>query len=301
MIEHLLPLYLWIGLGFFLGRFFQLKGRPLARALIYFIAPVVVFTGVWQQQLTLTRLSLPFLFFALCAAVGLVFSKITQSHLPKTLRGVWAYASASGNTGYFGFPLVTALYGTDALGVAILISLGFMIFENTLGFYLMARAQFSGRESLRKLFRLPLLYAFALGCFANALQWVPPDFYNGWIYAPARKVYSALGMLIIGLGLAGFRRLDFSAKEFAWAYGFKFLIWPIGVLALLLVDLHFTMWLSSLERQVMFVMSLVPFPANSVAFSMELKSEPHKVAALVLSGTLFAALFIPAVLHLVKV
>jgi len=49
----------------------------------------------------------------------------------------------------------------------VLCILGFVLYENTLGFYIVARANFSIKESIRKVLKLPTIYAFLLGVLLN--------------------------------------------------------------------------------------------------------------------------------------
>ena len=49
----------------------------------------------------------------------------------------------------------------------MLSALGFILFENSFGFYLAARSRYSARESLRTVLRLPSLYATLLAVALN--------------------------------------------------------------------------------------------------------------------------------------
>lgn len=43
---------------------------------------------------------------------------------------------------------------------AVLVAMGFSIYINTIGYFLTASGAFSGRESMKKVIKLPVMYAF---------------------------------------------------------------------------------------------------------------------------------------------
>ncbi len=56
--------------------------------------------------------------------------------LENPLSNILAFATGSGNTGYFGIPVGIALFGEKVLPVFIIAGFGFILFENSLGFFL---------------------------------------------------------------------------------------------------------------------------------------------------------------------
>ena len=159
LLSKLLPIYILILVGYFAGKKLEVNKDSVSRLLIYIIAPVVVFNGVYVTKLTAKTLALPALFFVLCSLIALVAYFVNRKVKPQSLRGILAFTAGTGNTGYFGLPVALALYGEHITGLVILCTFGFILYENTVGFYLAARGKYSAQDSLKKLVRLPAVYA----------------------------------------------------------------------------------------------------------------------------------------------
>src|SRR5690606_25831099 len=75
----------------------------------------------------------------------------------------------------------------------------------------------------------------------------------------------------------------------------KFVVWPALVIALILFDQQVTHLFVGRNDiyQVMFLMSIVPIAANTVAYATFLKTEPERAALIVFVSTIFAIVYIP--------
>ena len=188
-----------------------------------------------------------------------------------------------------------ALFGPEAGVLAILTTLGFILFENTLGFFITARGNYTVNQSLERLLKLPTLYAFAA---ALALNWSGLKL-AGQAYADLvllfKGAYTVLGMMLIGLGLASIQKLVFDLKFLTVAFLVKFGLWPGVVFGVIYLDKTFFNFFSPLLHQVMMVLSVMPMAANTVAYATELKAHPEKVSLAVVLSTLFALVFVPMV------
>jgi malate permease and related proteins len=297
LLNKLLPLYAVILIGFVAGRTLKAKWESIATLLIYVIAPIIVFTGIMSAPLDASRLALPFLFFLICSTLCVIFFYILSFFWQPPTKNILAFSTATGNSGYVGLPVAIFIFGNDALSIAVLIALGFILYENTLGFFITARGQHSTLESLGRVVRLPTVYAFILAVICNlsnielgsALTELGVNF---------RGAYSVLGMMMIGLGVAQYTRLTLDFRFISTALLLKFLVWPMVMISLILLDKHFLHFFSPLEHSVMLLMSVVPLPANSVALAMEMGTAPEKTASAVLISTLLALFYIPLVMGL---
>lgn len=294
ILNKLLPLYSLIAAGFIIGRTFPVKWDAISILLIYIIAPVVIFTGVTSIELTASRLALPVVFFCLCCLVCLSSLYFTGKWLAPATRNIFAFATGSGNTGYFGLPVALYLFGQDALGLAVLAGFGFTLYENTLGFLVVARGQHTLQESIRRVLRLPTVYALLLGIIVNLSGFkIGPTFID--LGANFRGAYTVLGMMLIGLGTSQYTKVELDLRFVGSAFLMKFFVWPLAVAGLVWADSHALHMFEPSVYQIMLLMSLVPLPANSVAFAMALKTEAKQVATAVLASTLFVLLYIPLV------
>lgn len=294
ILERLIPLYLLVILGFIAGKFLPVSRNTIAVLLIYLITPLVMFNGLLSLKLSPERVFLPVLFFCICSIVCLSVYRITRAfwRTSPATRNLASFAAGNANTGYFGLPVSMAILGPEVMGLVLLIALGFSLYENSVGFFMTARGRHSWQEALSRVARLPALYAFFAGvaCSSAGLKLGP--LYEE-LFVHVRGTYSVLGMMMIGLGMAGVSRVSFDWKLVGTTLFTKFLIWPLIGAALVSIDRTWLHWFDPQTHSVFFIMSAVPLAANTVSVAEVLKTEPEKAAVAVLLSTLFALFFIP--------
>ena len=293
ILGKLLPLYLLILLGFVAGRILEVRRESIASILLYILAPGVVFQSLLTTVIDPRRITLPLFFVILCSTICLMTYQLGERLLtPGPSKNIAAFSSASGNTGYFGIPVAAFLFGSQSLGLVILCAFGFIIFESTLGFFITARGTFSPRESLKRVARIPTLYAFILGVVCNRLNLhLSPSW--GDLGTLFRGAYSVLGMMMIGLGVSQLKTWKVDWSYISLTFVMKFLVWPVLVFTFLWLDRTQFHWYDPASHQVMALMAVVPLPANSVALATEFKTEPEKAALAVLLSTLTGLVLIP--------
>lgn len=163
----LIPLYVMIGLGYLSTRYLSVEKSSIGKLLIYIISPVVIFYGTYTAPLELEYFMLPILFFVIASLIALCFYYLVGHFYQDTRTNILAFTAGTGNTGYFGLPVISAVLGESAFSIAVLSILGIVLYENTVGFYLTAKGNFSTRESLMKVIKLPTIYAFLFGIICN--------------------------------------------------------------------------------------------------------------------------------------
>jgi hypothetical protein len=293
LLVKIIPLYVLIGIGYLSNKFLHVTKEGVARMLIYVFSPAVVFLGTTQAKGDNELFLIPIIFFVigtlLCLITYFIASKIWHDGTEK----IASFASGTGNTGYFGLPVCLALVGDDALKIVAMVSIGLILFENTVGFYIVARASHSTKEALKKLLRLPSLYAFAIGIILNLLNITPTvDVIN--FFNILKGGYVPLGMMMIGLGLAEITMSHLDWKFTSLVFFNKFIVWPGIFLALIYLDKTQLHIFNTTVYSVLLIESLVPVAANCVSYATELKAQPQKIALVVALSTLIALFYIPA-------
>jgi len=297
LLIKLIPLYIIIFLGFIVGRYFKAKKETLASILIYTIAPVIVFHGVVTTKIDLATLSLPVVFFVVCSFICLLYYQIAKKIWFDATKNILAFAAGSGNTGYFGLPVAVAIFGEKIIGFVALIILAFILYENTVGFFITARGRHTIKESLIKIVKLPAIYAFILGLLVNIYGFPLGQLYYEFINY-FRGAYTVLGMMLIGLGLASVKKYEFDFKFIIIIFSAKFLLWPIIIFSLIVLDSYFLNLYSQSIHKIMMLISIVPIAANTVAYATILRAHPEKASLAVLMTTLFALFYIPLITSL---
>lgn len=288
----LLPLYLMIGLGYVSGRVLQVGGQHLASLMLYIITPVIVFSGVMSAPLSLSVLSLPFWVWGISILISLIFLQLGKARFRDSRANILALAVGTGNTGYFGIPVALILFGDQVLGLYVLCMLGTTLHENSVGFYLAAKGRYSARECLLRVFKLPSLYAFLIAAAINMSGGTLPDLLQPFVQQ-MRGAYTVLGMMIIGMGVAGMRAREIGGVFTALAFSGKFLLWPVLILIFCGIDSVLLHLFNQPVYLCLFLVAITPVAGNTVVIATLLNLYPRMVASTALLSTFFALFYIP--------
>ena len=207
VIQQMGILFLIIAIGYAAAKaklFPQNTNRSLAQLVIYITNPCTVLYSVLgserglrnSQVLLLTGIAV--VFFAVVIAVGRILPRLLRC--PAGQRNMYAFMITFSNMGFLGYPVVSALYGPEAVFYASIFNLMFQLVVYTYGVWLMQGA--SGRFRLHwKTFLTPIILAsvFAYICYLTDLS--APSFVVKTLGMLA-NVTSPVCMLVIGIALA---------------------------------------------------------------------------------------------------
>lgn len=297
LIGNLLPLYALIGLGYIAGKVFHADRQTLGALGIYIFMPIVAFGFVAKMEFQASYIALPILYYLLLVVVTYAWLLTGRTVYGDKRANLLAMCASAGNTGYFGLPLVIALFPPELVGLYIFIMMGGSVYEATYFYYVAARGKFDVRQSLIKLAKFPTLYAIAAGimCNLSGVEFAPiVDTYWGYF----KGCYVVIGMMIIGAALARVKKLVWAPRFIMLSFLGKFLILPVIALILVYLDMHIFHWYDAAIHKMLFVMMIVPIAANIAAFAVEMDLKPEKAASTILYSTLFALLSIPLSLYL---
>ncbi len=292
LVGKIFPLYGMIGLGYIASRGLHVARESIAPLLIYIISPVVVFAASLNVTISLEVLGFPWFMFGVSAALCLFFYWVGKFFWEDATRNIFAFSAGTGNTGYFGIPLAMLLFEPEVANLYIFTMLASLLYESTIGFYIIARGQYTFRQSLLKVARLPSLYAMHLGLVCNYMGWFPSaslmDFMEYF-----KGTFAILGMMMVGMGLKGVweRGMDFTFVGMTFVT--KFVVWPLVVFGLIYLDQTWFGLLNDALYKVMFIFAVVPLAANAVSMAVLLNAAPEKASFAVLLSTLFSLVSIP--------
>lgn len=291
LLGPLWTLLAYVALGIFTARKLAIDPRPIATLLIYLIAPLTFFRGLVLGGPTPAYLLITAALFAAACCVAVLVNAVARRLLPADESAVLAFSAGTGNTGYFGLPVALVVLPSDGVTLYLFAVLGVTLYEFTLGFYLSARGRFSIRESLIKITRLPLIYAFLGALLVEGLGLeVPTSVMAGLDAFP--PTYTLLGMMIIGMTLGRVSPRELDLRFIGACVGVRYLLWPTLMLAAVMA-LQASIGLSAELAMALLLIGVVPMAANVVVVAMELGIAPEKGAVAVLITTLLAPLLIP--------
>lgn len=294
LLVKLLPLYIIVFLGFIAGKHLRVQKESVTSLLMYIVAPIVLFNGILTTKLTFSTLSIPVLFFMICLVVTGITYYVAGYIWKDATKNILAYISGTANTGYFGLPVSIVIFGNYVVGIVGLILLGTALFANSVGFFLAAKGNHTTKESIMRVLKLPLLYAFILAVFINLSGvFVPEIVYNTADYFVG--AFTVLGMMLVGIAIADVSKGHIDLKFTGLSLIAKYIFWPVIILAVIYFDSRYLNVYSQELHAIFLLIAFVPVAANTASVATILKTHPEKAAIDVLVSTLFALVIIPLV------
>ncbi|MGB5793315.1 AEC family transporter [Poseidonibacter sp.] len=298
LLLKIFPLYINIVLGYFSTKLLHVQRESIANILIYILGPIVVFSATLSVKIDLSILFLPIFFYIFCSIIAFIALFVFKNTWNDATSNILAFSAGTGNTGYFGIPLAIIFFPPYLADIYIFTVLASLLYESTTGFYVTAKGNFTVKESINKMLKLPILYAFILGIALNLLGVGIPEEVSSYT-AQFKGAYGILGMMMLGMGLVGLKRgSDLDVKFISITFILKFIFWPLAILGVIYLDRNFYMFLNEDLYKVMFLFSIVPLAGNTVTLAVLLNAKPEKASFTVLVSTIVSVLYIPIVLAL---
>jgi hypothetical protein len=244
-MNNIILIFIYIAIGLILQR---IKGFPvvkffkgLNKIVIYFCLPALALYYIpkihWNNQL---------LYPIAVAWIGFILSFLffrflgNKYNWSKKLTGCLIITAGLGNTSFVGFPIITALYGSEGMKTAILVDQpGSFVVLSTLG-VLVATIYSNSEQSKTTIFKkilfFPPFVTFVVACIMNVMHF---DFQE-WFQFIVRNVGSTVTPLaLISVGL----QLRFESKSTHWRFlrlglFFKLVLTPAIIYFLYVVILN---------------------------------------------------------------
>ncbi|TNC90466.1 MAG: transporter [Alcanivorax sp.] len=275
--------------GLLLGKKLKINQKDISTLLVYLISPAVIFLAVIEAPAGYNYYSFAASAFLLCSFVSLCALIIGRLIWKDSTAFLFAFGGGTGNTGYFGLPLAIGLFDAAGAALAVFIILGVNLYEFSLGYFLTARGVGTVKESLSRLVKLPILYAFVIAAILRQLDVDVSGVLREGL-ANFKGAYSVLGMLVIGITLSHISKLEIDWKYLIVSLFWKFLVWPlIGLFVIWIIPYE----LDVVERSMIMLMTTVPMAGNVVIIANQLDVHPEKAATAVMASTLLALISVP--------
>ncbi len=288
-------LYLCVGMGFFAARKLELGREGISRLLFYLIIPLMFFSGVSKANLSGAALFIPFIlavFSSLMALGGYWLARLQWPQSQDRTANIIGFTAGNGNMGYFGIPVALMIFDNATVALYMLMIVGVMIYESTLGYAIITHGHFHPRQAIRKMLGIPMLHGALAGILVAVMQWPLPAFLDDFFLA-IRGTYSILGMMLVGMALAGMPRMELDWKFFSVTFAIKFVAWPLFAFALVWADIHWLHLYTDNIHDALLLISLTPLAVTSVIFATLWNTHPEKMASAVFLSTFFALIYVP--------
>ena len=293
IINVILPVFILLGIGFFVGRFMDINSKSVSDLCIYVFSPALFFHSVTTSSLELGDLGrivifalLLFLLFALLIKVlGLVFGW----QLP--YQNTMMLASAFPNTGNYGLPIVFFAFGDEGMAIAIIYVVMQSLLMNSAGvFYASNHERTPRKEIFITIIRMPGFIAITIGLFMKVADIGVPEVIGNATGLLGQAAVPVL-LTLLGITLASIQLKNVIAF-IGTAAVLKLIAFPaIGFLLLAL--LYPT---GSLESKVLLISVATPAAATTTLLAIKFDMNPDMVSSAMFVSTLASIITIPILL-----
>ena len=267
----------------------QIDEKSLVLISLYFLQPIMIFWGLTKEPINYEFILSP-IFFIFCMAstllLMLLYSKFIFSS--KTDENIFLATALIGNTGNLGIPLGIALFGEQSVPYTSIINIANIFFMYTISIYFFAREQINFKQSLKSIFKIPVIWFALLALAVNYYEIPIPKEFD---FALEMGAYTSLTLQLI---IFGTYLYSVKIKTIPWKLSLqisfvKHILLPIiGIL----IIISFTN-LNSMVASILIMELMMPLAVNNVNFSVIYNTKPTDVAATILVSS---AIFI-AILH----
>ena len=265
----------------------QIDEKSLVLISLYFLQPIMIFWGLTKEPINYEFILSP-IFFIFCMAstllLMLLYSKFIFSS--KTDENIFLATALIGNTGNLGIPLGIALFGEQSVPYTSIINIANIFFMYTISIYFFAREQFNFKQSLKSIFKIPVIWFALLALAVNYYEIPIPKEFD---FALEMGAYTSLTLQLI---IFGTYLYSVNIKTIPWKLSLqisfvKHILLPlIGIL----IIISFTN-LNSMVASILIMELMMPLAVNNVNFSVIYNTKPTDVAATILvSSAIFVAI-----------
>ncbi len=300
LVWKLVPLYVIIFMGYVAGRFLHIDKSDIARLLFYLLTPIVVMHGILNADFSAALVALPIAVWLLGTILSVVIYYTTSLFFKGNIRNIMAFSSGTSSMGYFGLPVAMMVFSGEEKVIAIYITacVGMMLFENTCGFYWVARGIHTTKECAVKFIKLPTLYAaiFAFAMSAAGLRF--PDHFAD-IMQNVRGAYSVLGMMIVGLSLSTIKEFTIDWKMLTVTFVVKYVLWPILIIGFVYLDKYYINFFNNGQiYKSLMILAIVPISVSNVVLATIFNYPVDRITVVLLINTLIALVYVPTMIAL---
>lgn len=296
--DIIFPIFVLIGAGAVLQRMIRLDLSTLSTLTVYFLLPAVCFVNIYESrmanELIYHTIGFLLLFNILLILTSMLIAKF--NNFDRKLTATFKNSMVLSNSGNYGLPVSELVFSANPAGMSIQIIVS--IFQNlltfTYGFFNSVSAKSSGIDILRKIMRLPVIYALLL---AIILKWLHVDI-PGYLWKPiqnASNAFMAIALVTLGAQVA-FLKITRITRPIVWIIIGRLIISPIvGLIAIYILGL------TDITAQALFIASSFPTSRNSALLALEYDNYPEYASQAVLLTTVLSSFTVAIVVYLSKI
>ena len=290
--QQVAVLFLLIGTGYVAvktGVLRQEGKQTLSNLLIYIVVPAMIVNSYRMEFSAeiLRNLLAAFGLSILAIVLGIIITFALTAKHKDSRAPIFRFACVFTNAAYMGFPLISALFGSEGLLYASAYVTVFNILLWTLG-YAMVSGSSSPREVVKSLLRTPVLYAMVVGLAVYLLQIPLPTLITQPLELFA-NMNTPLSMLITGMLIAAGDIKSIVCDRRIWQLAAvrQVLIPAVCLAVFTLCGFH------GMAAQVVALLECCPAASITSVFAVQFGHDEHYAAGCVVLTTLLSIVILP--------
>ncbi len=298
LFSRLIVLFIYIIVGFIAAKARKIESDTVKKVntvLLYIGQPAMIISSVLDTRLTMSLRDIGELFLY-AVIMQLLLLGIAYIFIPifvrkKADRGLFKFLVAFGNVGFMGFPIVSALFGPDAVFLAAICLIPFFLATYSIGIIMIKGGQVGAKLSFKFLLNPALIATFAAVILFVAKLPLPVEVLDA--ASGLAAILIPLSMVCIGANL-GMSRLGEMLKDLRM-YGLCFVKLIISpVLIFFICRLFIT---NPIYLGILVVTSAMPSAVLASMFSIEYGADINVASRGVFMTTLVSLITIPIVMY----
>lgn len=295
LTQNILPIFLVASFGFLLRRRFNLDIRTLSRIVFLVLSPCLVFSSLANSKLPSGELVVLVGFSALniLAIGGLAFIVARLFRLGRVETATMLIVTMFVNGGNFGLTLLQLRYGDEGLSRGVVYYVTSTVMVYTVGVLIASLGHVNWRDTLRRIMRLPAVYAALLAILVYSFHIpIPGPIMSGVTIAGSGAI--PVMLLVLGMQIADLQPED--SSRFVWpATGLRLIGGPLVGLGIASV-----LGLQGVGRSAMIIESAMPAAVINLILATEFGLPASTVARIVVFSTLISPLTIAATITILS-
>jgi len=273
----ILTIYIFILIGFLAKHSFKknLDEKTLVLLSIYFLQPFLILWGFSSQKLSLEVVQAPFIFFLL-VMLFLIISIFLSKLLFKDKKdsSIFIVSSIVGNTGNLGIPLGMLLFGERSIIYTTFINIVNIFIVYIIGVYFYSRGNFTIKESLQNILKLPAIWFTGLAIVLNLSNF----HYPLQLELPLKM--GAYATMVVQLVIFGAYLRGVNPKGNDWKMFWSISLYKFVMIPLLSIMILRVLNLDEFMYKIIILELIVPIAVMNVNLASLYECRPQKVAFL---------------------
>lgn len=296
LVNIILPIFILITIGFISQKKLNMDARTFTRINMYIFIPAVLFTKVYNAEVTFQFFGTVFVYILGIEALMYLSGELAARILkyPRSIKKAFSNSLLFFNSGNYGLPLVELVFKSNPLAttVQIFIMLIQNITGNTFGVFQASTGSSGYKKALKDVLLMPSPYVLAVVLVVKTAGIRVPDF----IMVPMNYIsggFIAVALLTLGVQLAGIK-FDFKFRDILLSCFIRLMLSPVlGFLIVLLLGVK------GIMAQSLIIGASTPTAVNTAIIAKEFNNEPEYCSQIVFISTILSTVTISAVIFTV--